>query len=87
MPASPQVSDYTNELTREEIAFFEEVEKYLDWQKYPEGVPIPRNLMGNFVRNIHYDNEGPQYRFPRIEQLIATIVAQFADKHFSQSTS
>ena len=60
MPASPQVSDYTNELTREEIAFFEEVEKYLDRQKYPEGVPtIPRNLMGNFVQNIHYDNEGP----------------------------
>ncbi len=87
MPASPQVCNYTNDLTREELAFFEEVEKYLDGQQYPDGVPIPRNLMGDFIRNIYHDNEGPQYRFPKFEQLIATIAAQFAHKRFSHPSS
>ena len=87
MPASPQVCDYTNGLTPEELAFFEEVEKYLDGKEYPEGVPIPCHLMGDFVWYIHFDSKGPQYHFPHIKQLIATIMAQFAHKRFSHPTS
>ena len=41
MPASPQVCDYTNDLSQEELTFLENVENYLDDKGHPDGVPIP----------------------------------------------
>ena len=41
MPASPQVCDYTNDLSQEELTFLENVKNYLDSKGHPDGVPIP----------------------------------------------
>jgi hypothetical protein len=87
MPVSPQVCDYTNDLSREELTFLEDVENYLNGKDHLDGVPIPQDLLGTIVQVSYSGARAPQYRLPRVEKLMATMVAQFVHNRFSHPTS
>jgi len=69
------------------LTFLENVENYLDGKGHPDGVPIPQDLLGDFVQIFYGSARASQYRLPHIEKLMATMTAQFAHNRFSHSTS
>ena len=87
MSVSPQVCDYTNDLSQEELTFLEDVKNYLDGKDHLDGVPIPQDLLGSIVQVSYSGGRAPQYRLPCVEKLLATMVAQFAHNQFSHPTS
>jgi len=87
MQASPQVCDYTNDLSQEELTFLENVGNYLDGKDHPDGAPIPQDLLEDSVQISYGSARAPQYCLPCIENLMATMAAQFAYNHFSHPTS